>query len=110
MKRLQGKVAIVTGAGRGIGGGIAIAYAREGANVLVASRTKSTIDSTVAEIQAEGGYRTRNPLRRRSARRRVRRDRKNCHCVRDGGHSDNAQGFGTERRTFQLDGGGSMHA
>ena len=53
MKRLQGKIAIITGAGRGIGRGIAIAYAREGANVVVASRTKSTIDSTVAEIQAE---------------------------------------------------------
>jgi NAD(P)-dependent dehydrogenase (short-subunit alcohol dehydrogenase family) len=55
MKRLEGKVAIVTGAGRGIGRGIAIAYAREGANVVVASRTESTVDSTVTEIQAEGG-------------------------------------------------------
>jgi NAD(P)-dependent dehydrogenase (short-subunit alcohol dehydrogenase family) len=33
MKRLERKIAIVTGAGRGIGRGIAIAYAREGANL-----------------------------------------------------------------------------
>ena len=55
MKRLGGKTAIVMGAGRGIGRGIAIAYAREGANVVVASRTKSTVDAAASEIQAEGG-------------------------------------------------------
>jgi len=55
MKRLEGKTAIVTGAGRGIGRGIAVAYGREGANVVIASRTKSTVDSAVSEIEAEGG-------------------------------------------------------
>ncbi|MFX0014806.1 MAG: 3-oxoacyl-ACP reductase FabG [Promethearchaeota archaeon] len=49
-KRLLGKVAIVTGAGKGIGREIALEYAREGAKVVVAARTQSDIDSLVAEI------------------------------------------------------------
>jgi NAD(P)-dependent dehydrogenase (short-subunit alcohol dehydrogenase family) len=55
MGKLDGKVAIVTGAGRGIGRAIAHEYAREGARVVVASRTASTVDSVVAEIAALGG-------------------------------------------------------
>jgi NAD(P)-dependent dehydrogenase (short-subunit alcohol dehydrogenase family) len=52
---LKGKVALITGAGRGWGQSIALAYARQGAQVLVASRTSSEVDRTVEMIQAEGG-------------------------------------------------------
>ncbi|HSG62740.1 MAG TPA: SDR family NAD(P)-dependent oxidoreductase, partial [Pseudomonadales bacterium] len=52
---LQNKVALVTGAGVGIGRAIAKACAREGAKVLVADFNEQTGADTVAEIEAQGG-------------------------------------------------------
>lgn len=53
--KLEGKVALVTGAGRGIGRGIALAYASAGAAVCCAARTRAEIDNTAAEIGEQGG-------------------------------------------------------
>ena len=51
---LEGKVAIVTGAGRGIGKAIALGLADAGADVVVAARTASDIETAVGEITAKG--------------------------------------------------------
>ena len=51
---LTGKTALVTGASRGLGKGFALALARAGADVVVTSRTLSSLDATVAEIEALG--------------------------------------------------------
>jgi len=52
---LQGKIAVVTGGGRGIGRAIALRFAAEGAAVLVAARTESEVRSVAAEIEKAGG-------------------------------------------------------
>lgn len=54
--RLQEKIAIVTGAGKGIGKEIALALGAEGATVIAVARTKSDLDQTVSEIESSGGH------------------------------------------------------
>jgi NAD(P)-dependent dehydrogenase (short-subunit alcohol dehydrogenase family) len=52
---LEGKTAIVTGGGRGVGRGIALALAADGASVVVCGRTEEPLVETVGEIEARGG-------------------------------------------------------
>jgi NAD(P)-dependent dehydrogenase (short-subunit alcohol dehydrogenase family) len=54
-RELEKQVAIITGAGRGIGRAIALRFAAAGAAVTVTARNKAQLDETVAEIEAAGG-------------------------------------------------------
>jgi NAD(P)-dependent dehydrogenase (short-subunit alcohol dehydrogenase family) len=53
MGRLEGKIAVITGAGRGIGRAITLRYAREGATVVISSRTAAELDAVLTATGAK---------------------------------------------------------
>jgi len=55
MAGFDGKTALITGAGRGIGRATAMAFAKAGANVVLVGRTAKAIEAVAAEIAATGG-------------------------------------------------------
>lgn len=57
-RRLEGKIALVTGGGTGIGRAIALLFAEEGARVCVAGRRSEPLQKVVAEIRERGGVAT----------------------------------------------------
>lgn len=61
-KRLEGRIALITGASRGIGRAVALAFAREGAHVVLLARTQGALEEVDDEIREEGGSATLLPL------------------------------------------------
>jgi NAD(P)-dependent dehydrogenase (short-subunit alcohol dehydrogenase family) len=59
--RLAGRIALVTGASRGIGRAVALRFAREGAHVVVVARTQGGLEEVDDEIRAAGGRATLVP-------------------------------------------------
>jgi NAD(P)-dependent dehydrogenase (short-subunit alcohol dehydrogenase family) len=55
VEQLLGRVAVITGGGRGIGRALALRFASEGATVVVSSRTAADLDAVLAQVAAGGG-------------------------------------------------------
>jgi NAD(P)-dependent dehydrogenase (short-subunit alcohol dehydrogenase family) len=53
--RLDNKIALITGGGKGIGASIAMAYAREGADLAICSRTESDLKPWLAKLKSSAG-------------------------------------------------------
>ena len=56
--QLEGRTALITGASQGTGKVIALRFAREGAKVVLAARSRERLEETAAEITAAGGTAT----------------------------------------------------
>lgn len=61
-KQLEGRVALITGASRGIGRAVAIRYAQEGAHVILISKSAAALEEVDDEIKAVGGSATLVPM------------------------------------------------
>ncbi|NVJ90541.1 MAG: SDR family NAD(P)-dependent oxidoreductase [Methylocystaceae bacterium] len=61
-RALEGKIALITGASRGIGRAVALRYAQEGAHVILVARTVGALEEIDDEIKAIGGAATLVPM------------------------------------------------
>jgi NAD(P)-dependent dehydrogenase (short-subunit alcohol dehydrogenase family) len=60
--RLKDRIALITGASRGIGRAVALAFAHQGAHVLLLARTRKTLEEVDDQVRAHGGKATLIPL------------------------------------------------
>ncbi len=74
-ERLKDRIALITGASRGIGRAVALAFAREGAYVVLLARTRKALDEVDDRIRAGGGKATLIPLNLANGRRSTRSGR-----------------------------------
>jgi short-subunit dehydrogenase len=54
VKRLEGRIAVITGASRGIGRAVAQRFAREGAHLILVARTQGALEELDDELRKEG--------------------------------------------------------